>query len=233
MSQETKTDTLWIESTPVEIRQSNYGTNAGDIVFLNVHENESTSVKAAEQYLEGKEGKLLRVHQSGKRFLSFRLKTTTFQFDPNRIFSEKGREATLKGNNKTYLPVVEKKVEEFAEQLLSNISDAKVIVALHNNTDGGPLTIKTFPVKHRYVNPAMDADDFVLTTEKSIFDQLKKKKINVVLETSANTVDDGSLSIYCSKKKIPYINIEAQQGHQSQQVKMMNALSDILKQYTN
>src|SRR5688572_571189 len=125
LSQETKTDTLWIESTAVQVRQSGYGTNAADVVFLNVHENESTSVKAAEQYLEDKDGKLLSIHQSGKRFLSFRLKTTTFQFDPNRIFSEKGRVATLKANNKTYLPAAEKKVEEFAGQLLSNIKDAK------------------------------------------------------------------------------------------------------------
>jgi hypothetical protein len=232
-AQDFRTDTLWIESSAVQLHRAAYGDDPGKTVFLNVHENESTSVEAAKQYLDGRNGSLLSIRQAGKRFLSFRMKTTTFQFDPNRVFSEKGRVATLRANNKTYLPAAEKKLAEFAAELLANIADAKVVVALHNNTNAGPLTIKTFPAKYRYVNPSMDADDFVLTTEKAIFDQLKKKKINAVLETSANTADDGSLSIYCSKNNIPYINIEAQQGHKAQQLKMLNALTDILNQYNN
>jgi hypothetical protein len=61
---------------------------------------------------------------------------------------------------------------------------------------------------------------------------LKKKKINAVLQTHKTSTDDGSLAIYCSKKKIPYINIEAQQGHLEEQMDMLNALTGIIQQYT-
>jgi hypothetical protein len=125
----------------------------------------------------------------------------------------------------------EKVVGAFADSLMQDLKDARIIIAMHNNTDGKPLSVKSF--KDRYVNPAMDTDDFILTTEKKIYDQLKKKKINAVLQTQETSSDDGSLAIYCSKKKIPYINIEAQEGHKVQQVQMLNALTDVIQQYTH
>jgi hypothetical protein len=78
----------------------------------------------------------------------------------------------------------------------------------------------------------MDADDFVLTTDEKIFNHLKSKNINAVLQSHKVTTDDGSLSIYCSKKKIPYINIEAQHGHTAEQLRMLNALTSIINEYS-
>jgi hypothetical protein len=33
--------------------------------------------------------------------------------------------------------------------------------------------------------------------------------------------DDGSLSVYCGKLGIPYVNVEAQHGHLVRQLKML------------
>jgi hypothetical protein len=43
--------------------------------------------------------------------------------------------------------------------------------------------------------------------------------------------DDGSLSVYAAKKKIPYINIEALHGHLDEQIRMLETLKDIIFRY--
>lgn len=226
-----QTETFLLEKDIVRLELSEYGKSAGKIVYLNLHENETTSVLAAKDYLASRNGHLIVVKQSGNRNLSFTQKGMKLQFDPNRMFTKAGRISTLKLLNKKYFDAAEETVEEFSDKIISRIRNAKLVVALHNNTNGKPLSAASY--KNRYLNPSMDPDDFILTTEKSIYDQLKAKKINTVWETTSTSVDDGSLAYYCSKKNIPYVNVEAQHGHRSQQLKMLNALTSIINQYTD
>jgi hypothetical protein len=225
-----KTESLLLEKTPVQLQLSDYGEIRGKVVYLNLHENETTSVLAAKDYLATRNGHLIVVKQKGNRNLSFTQKGMTFQFDPNRMFTKAGRISTLKLLNKKYVNAAEETVEEFSDKIISRIRNAQLVVALHNNTNGKPLSAASY--KNRYLNPSMDTDDFILTTEKSIYDQLKAKKINTVWETTSTSVDDGSLAYYCSKKNIPYVNVEAQHGHRSQQLKLLNALTSIINNYT-
>ncbi len=229
-AQNAETETYFLEKTAVRLQLSKYGNDAEKVVFLNLHENEITSVLAAKDYLATRNGHLIAVKQSGNRNLNFVLRGTKFQFDPNRMFTKSGRISTLKLLNKKYIDAAEETVEEFSDKIISRIRNAKLVVALHNNTNGKPLSANSY--KNRYLNPSMDPDDFILTTEKSIYDQLKAKKINTVWETTSTSVDDGSLAYYCSKKNIPYVNVEAQHGHRSQQLKLLNALTSIINQYT-
>ena len=108
--------------------------------------------------------------------------------------------------NGRYSGKAEEKIEEFSDKIISKIKKSRMVIAVHNNTNGKPLSVNSY--KNRYVNPLMDTDDFVLTTEQSIFEQLKAKKINTVWETTASSKDDGSLAYYCSQKNIPYINLK-------------------------
>ena len=227
---ETATETVWLERTAVRLQLVKYGTGGEDALFLNLHENESTSVIAAKDYLKNRNGYFMAIKHNGNRNLSFVLKGTRYQFDPNRMFTKEGRIANLKLLNKKYTNAAEETVEEFSDKIISKVKDAKIVIALHNNTNGKPLSVNSY--EHRYVNPSMDTDDFVLTTEKAIFEKLKAKKINTVWETTSSSSDDGSLAYYCSKKNIPYINVEAQAGHRWQQLKMLNALTDIITNYT-
>ncbi len=227
--QQVSTKDVKIGNTPVSIQTTDYGN--ANVVFINVHSNETTSVEATTDYLQDKSGSLIELKHDTTRLISFEFKGRMIQFDPNRMFTKKGRAANLQLLNGKTPNGTEDEVEDFAEEITYKIKKARIIIAVHNNTDGRPLSVNSF--KEKYVNRNMDADDFILTTEKKIFDQLKKKKINAVLQTVKTSTDDGSLAIYCSKKKIPYINIEAQEGHNTEQLEMLNALTDIISQYTN
>jgi len=227
--EDVKKDTTRIGNTKVEIQTTLYGSSKA--FFISVHANETTSVEATNNYLSDKEGILIELKHDTTRLINFNYKDRVIQFDPNRIFTSKGRSTNLQLLNGKTPRGTEDEVEDFAENVIRKLRKAAIIIAVHNNTDGKPLSVNSF--KEKYVNRSMDTDDFILTTEKKIFDQLKKKKINTVLQTVNTSTDDGSLAIYCSKKKIPYINIEAQQGHKEQQLEMLNALTDIINQYTN
>lgn len=218
-----------IGNTRVEIHRTNFGNSRA--VFINVHSNETTSVEATREYLQDRNGIFVELKHDTTRLIKFEWKGKLLQFDPNRMFTEKGRIANLRILNGKIPSGTEDEVEDFAQEVTNKIKKAAIIIAVHNNTEGKPLSVNSF--KEKYVNKSMDADDFILTTEKKIFDQLKKKKINAVLQTVKTSTDDGSLAIYCSKKKIPYINIEAQEGHKAEQLQMLNALTEIINQYTN
>jgi hypothetical protein len=41
--------------------------------------------------------------------------------------------------------------------------------------------------------------------------------------------EDGSLSLYCSRQGIRYINVEAQHGHRQEQQAMLDAVRQILQ----
>ncbi|MBK8927556.1 MAG: hypothetical protein IPM74_17060 [Crocinitomicaceae bacterium] len=67
----------------------------------------------------------------------------------------------------------------------------------------------------------MDPDDFIFTTDKNLYDHLSQLPVNIILQDNDNCKDDGSLSVYCGRKGIPYVNIEAEYGHLTEQVKLI------------
>lgn len=227
-AQDITVDTIWIGNAPVRMLKMTYG-GPSRVVFINLHENEYTSVEATKEYLQNRDGVLISLQQEANRLICFDLKGRLIQFDPNRMFSERGRTINLKLLNGHYPLYAEKMIRDFSGKITASLEKARVVIAMHNNSDGRPLSVKSY--KHIYVNPAMDTDDFILTTEQWIFDQLKEQKINTVLQNQKTSADDGSLAIYCSKKKIPYINVEAEEGHQEEQLRMLNALTGIINQY--
>lgn len=68
---------------------------------------------------------------------------------------------------------------------------------------------------------------FLLLLQKTTLITLKKK-YNIVLQ-SENASDDGSLSIYCQRNKLHYINIEAQNGQKEHQKKMILETYSLIK----
>jgi hypothetical protein len=208
------------------------------IIFINLHDNENTSIEAAEEFLTDFGGTLIQLKHTGKRLIDFFHNNQSFSFDPNRMFSPIGRKTSLQKLGGYHIEAAQE-AKNFADDLLQTfIDNKKLVVALHNNTEEGTLTITSFMKGQPeaksatlvYQNPDMDPDDFILTTERNIYDSIKEKKINVVLQKK-NAPDDGSLSIYAVKKNIPYINVEAQQDHVEEQLQMFEAIKDIIEQY--
>ena len=107
---------------------------------------------------------------------------------------------------------------------------------MHNNTDVN-YTIKSYlpggdeaqNTAQIHINPDMDVDDFVYTTDLGFFEKLRARNINVILQDNEKYVNDGSLSVYCGKKGIPYINIEAQKGHFDEQLFLIKEVMAILQ----
>src|SRR5690606_17928368 len=100
---------------PVTVQQ--YGADTS-IVYINMHDNEQTSVKAARIVLEQRGGTLIKIHNRGQRVIYFRLNGIRYGFDPNRIYSEEGINQTLRENGR-YSKAAAAVVSAFASELLS------------------------------------------------------------------------------------------------------------------
>jgi hypothetical protein len=229
----------FIGETKVSISAVCYNPCRDRVVFINLHENENTSVKAAEEYLFENGGRLVRLQTTGVRNVAFKLNKKTYSFDPNRIYSKAGRQATLAALSGTSDSTAEKSLEEFSNKFLSlYIDNSPLVIALHNNTNDN-LSVLSYKNDQAaltnagltYVSTVMDPDDFILTTDTTIFNLLKEKNINVVWEDVNVIKDDGSLSVYAALNKIPYINIEAQHDHIEEQRQMLIALKEIIEKY--
>jgi hypothetical protein len=174
------------------------------------------------------------IQSGGTREVSFMNKGKKVKFDPNRIYTKTGIEKTLT-NYHCYSKTNFKIVESFSKELLKYFLNANLIIAVHNNSDGG-FSINSIKKELKtkkdfleiFVNPDKDEDDFYYVTEKSKFDYFKCKGYNIVLQDNKNVEDDGSLSVYCGRKNISYINIECQIGHLDEQIKMIQEIYETM-----
>ena len=226
------TDILLGDST-VQLCQL-FGREEDRILFVNVHEDEVTSIETVEEYAKTTPVHFVRIIHNKTRNISFSYKGKNYVFDPNRIYTREGRKSTMKREG-AYSFTASRVVKRFAKALIERVSDSQVIVAMHNNTDVN-YSIKSYEpggdeaanTKDVYVNPDMDPDDFVYTTVRTYYEALKERKVNVILQDNENCVNDGSLSVYCGKKGIPYLNIEAQRGHFTEQLELIRVVMEVL-----
>jgi hypothetical protein len=217
---------------PIRIFQ--YG-DLKNIVCINLHDNENTSVEAAKSVLELKGGTLLKIENNNQRVVRFRLRGVSYGFDPNRIFSQMGIEQTLRENKRTSPSAIEE-IEKFAQRLLQLIPDsASCIVALHNNTNEA-YSVKTylsgsqrqFDAKAVYTDSLQDVDDIIFTTDSLLYSKMADNGYNSIWQDNVNVRKDGSLSVYCGEKGKRYINIETQHGKFDQYAEMLATLLVIL-----
>lgn len=203
-------------------------------VLVSLHNDEYTASEAARKFIQEEGGTYLEVLNNNERNIDFTLFDKEMTVDPNNIFTPKGRWMDLAANRKTD-HIISQQISEFANYIIAEIPQNKAIISLHNNTEdaytidmyakGGSLANNA---RFVYQNTEMDENDFVLTTDKAVFEKLKEKKINVVFQPY-NAKDNGSLNIYCAKTKRTYIGIETQVGHSAEQEKIVETVADILK----
>jgi hypothetical protein len=220
----------------IPIRVSQYG-KVNDIIYINLHDNESTSVEAAKSILELKGGTLLKIDNDHQRIIRFKLKEITYAFDPNRIFSREGIALTLKLNKRISGQAIDE-IAKFAQRLLLLIPDStSCIIALHNNSDGAfsiqsylPGNEKQMDAKAVYRDSLQDIDDLVFTTDRSLYQKMADQHYNTVWQDNKKALRDGSLSIYCGERNRRYINIETENGKFNQHREMLSKLIGILNQ---
>mgnify|MGYP000145849217 CR=1 FL=1 len=205
------------------------------IIFLNVHEDEETSIETLHAYAKIDSIPFFYLKHQETRRITFLLKGKSYDFDPNRIFTKKGRKKTLK-DGEGYSLKANKEVKKLANEIIERIPLMHTVVALHNNTDenysiksylpGGGEAQNTAEI---HVNPDMDPDDFIYTTDRAFYDAFKSRNINVILQDNKGYVNDGSLSVYCGKKDIPYVNIETQRGHFDEQMELTKTVLEVIR----
>jgi len=222
----------------VKIVISKTSKRPSNFVYFNMHDNENTAVEATNEIIKKYGGTLIELQNDGKRLIKFSVKDEQFTIDPNRIFTNDGIVKTLK-NNGEYTIEAEKETNKFAAKLKDFLKNVRLVIAVHNNTDEN-YSIKSYEdggefekdAKLVNIKSEMDVDDFFFVTDKNIFKILKEKNQNVALQDNANVTDDGSLSVYCGNQKIPYINVESEQGHLREQTKMLEILQEVTKGFS-
>jgi hypothetical protein len=207
--------------------------------FLNVHDDENTSVRAGKRVLAKTGGRLIELVHSEKRHVEFEIAGQRYRFDPNRIFSPDGIRATLE-RGKNYSQTAQQAVESFATRFIETfaLDHELVIIALHN-TGGGGLSIQSYLVNGDkpttasavHVSPNRFAGDFFYVTDRRFFDYLKARDFNVTLQDDANVPDDGSASVYFARKGIPYVNVEADVDHLAEQIEMVRVAREMVAHF--
>ena len=221
------------ETVPLMIYR--YGTKK-DVVYVNMHDDEKTSLSAAQKLLQKEGGFLIRIDNASQRNIRFKLEGQYYTFDPNRMFSREGIRQTLMNHGRESNNAIEE-IEKFAKRFLELIPDnPSFIIALHNNTDGR-FSVESYlagndrakDAKAIHINPSHDPDDFFLTTDSALFSRLARENFNSVLQNNETARKDGSLSIWCGEKNINYLNCETQHGRLSQYNKMIAAASKSIR----
>lgn len=212
-----------------------------DIVMLNLHDDETTSVEAARRVLAETGGVLFRIENDEARLISFEQDGRSWRFDPNRMFSAAGIKATLTKFNNTFNEAAVATVTGFASFLLDQLpSGTRTLIALHNN-DEGNLSVDSYrpggpyakDVEKVHKSAISDADNFFLTTDKDLFGRISLRGFNIVLQENRLAADDGSLSIYYGRNSRSYVNVEVQQGQVEEQEKMIRELITVLEKQVN
>ncbi|MDF7676292.1 hypothetical protein PT286_06045 [Neisseriaceae bacterium ESL0693] len=209
------------------------------IVWLHPHANETTSADLAIQFLRQQQrGCLYRFSQSHSRYVTFLVQGKSYRFDPNRIFTPKGRAQTLNCGGrgcKEAQQQLSQAVNEFIQQYLTQ---TRLMVALHNNRVGG-LSVKHYAaggdlatnVARLSLSDQANRDDFFYVTTDRAFDFFARRHFNVVLQHNRQVRDDGSLSVWAADQQIEYINVEAGIHHAMAQQAMLEAVWTYMQYY--
>lgn len=189
--------------------------------FVHLHQNEVTALKAALAVIRKEGGRVLTLEHAGQRNIVFHLNQHRYEFDPNRIFTEKGIKKTLIQFG-PYSPFAHAEVKKLSTRIKALLPEGKII-AVHNN--------QSYSLKNYLPGRALAADakalnvstsryfrNFYLVTQKKDYVRLKDMKFNSVLQTKTPS-DDGSLSVYLAGSQ--YVNVEAGFDQLSAQIYML------------
>jgi hypothetical protein len=201
-----------------------------------MHDDENTAVEAGLLLLSQRGGRLLELRHTGERLIEFSIAGQQYRIDPNRIFTDEGARKTLQRYS-SYSPAAFRAVRGFANQLLSvyGLDQSELILTLHNNSEA-EYSLQSYLPEGEYADDASqvhledgsDPDDFFFVTAPHLFEAFRDSGFNVVLQDNANVSDDGSLSVLAGAKGIPYVNVEAEHGKLEEQIKMLQAVYEVV-----
>jgi len=202
----------------VTIRQEKHGRGK---VFIHVHQNETTALKAARAVIRKQGGSLITLVHSGQRNIVFFLHNQRYEFDPNRIYTDQGIRKTLTQFG-AYSPEAHAVVKRFATEIKRLLPEGK-IVAVHNNET---YSLNDYLPGHSLASDARLLNknahnyyrNFYLVTQETDYHRLTRLNFNSVWQ-AMDATDDGSLSVYLAHRD--YINVEAGYDQLAAQITML------------
>lgn len=204
--------------TTVLIVQERHGKGKS---FIHVHQNETTALQAARAVIQYQGGSLITLKHPGERNIEFTLHHKHYEFDPNRIFTNRGIYRTLHANGH-YSKAAHLRVKHLATRIVSLLPKGKII-AVHNNEyfslhDYLPGQNLAHEARGLHFNDQEHYRNFFIVTQKRDFERLKALKFNSIWQDKS-AQDDGSLSIRLIKRK--YVNVEAGYDQLDRQINML------------
>ena len=202
----------------VIIQQQRHGKGKA---FVHLHQNETTALKAAKAVVKTEGGSILTLIHAGQRNIVFYQHKKRYEFDPNRIFTDRGIKKTLTKFG-CYSQEAHVEVKKLANKIKSLLPKGKII-AVHNNES---YSLKNYLPGHHSASDARALKfnkksyyrNFYLVTQKSDYMRLKKLNFNSVWQ-AGDATDDGSLSVYLATRN--YVNVEAGYSQLATQVRML------------
>ncbi|HEX6902340.1 MAG TPA: hypothetical protein VF789_21660 [Thermoanaerobaculia bacterium] len=220
-----------------EITFAVHSSQGAGPAFLVLHDNEDTAVEAGLEAIRTRGGRLVEVRARGRRLVAFEMDGQIWRFDPNRVFTPDGAEATLQSFNGSAPSEVLAEVRRFADTVLAvyGAESLPLLAALHNNTEGEYSALSYTPEGEHardaaalHLPPGADPDNFFFVTDRALYDALAAAGFAVVLQDNDRATDDGSLSVWAARRGVPYVNIEARHGDREGQIRMLEALARAL-----
>lgn len=218
----------------VPVRLIQFGERK-DIFCINLHDNEFTSVEAARPVLQDRGGTLLKIDNGKERIIRFTYHGNNYAFDPNRMFSRIGIKESLQEQSQVNDDAITE-IERFGARILSLIPEnARYIIALHNNSDGG-FSVNSYERGGEYYGDARkvsrnkneDIDDLILTTNATLYKKISALGFNTILQDNANVTQDGSLSVWAGENRRVYLNIETEHGKVGKYREMLEIILKML-----
>jgi hypothetical protein len=201
-------------------------------VLVGLHGDEAAANYSAFLFARSHGAAFFRL-QNDKKNVEADLLDRKVRFDPGNIFTSLGRQVNLR-LNKCWSKFTNQRVQELASFLVGQVVRDKTVIAVHNDhnesvgdyQEGGRLAKQ---VKEVYVQPSSDAHDFFLTTDENIFNKLKDRDFNIILQKKGKMKDDGSLGVYCAKAGKSFVSVETLSAHSGMQQKMLSAIDAVLQ----
>jgi len=218
--------------------QPNAEGQTGLYSFINLHQNENTSVVAAKTLIYQKGGgSIVFLQHGGTRDVEFTYNGVAYSIDPNRMFTWPGLEANL-------IPYDEEAaalVAEFARTVLEvyDFDGQSIVLALHNNSPGYsaldylPGEVYAEDASAVHIGDLFNPRDFFFVSNgaagQSLYNCLTGQDFNAVLQVpyhapNSTLTDDGSLSVYAALNFKPYVNTEAAAACCSEGTAVVNQL---------
>jgi hypothetical protein len=198
--------------------------------YMLIHGDEETARGILTRHLETHSGTAFLVENKTRN-----VAIDSGQIDPNRMFSRRGAELSLKSLNpswsqaqvETALDQLDQEREPFLNMVLP--SDGALMVALHNNTQYSFEA--EAPVSDQSARNQPDQlHAFFLCTDSADYQLLSKSPYNVVLQQYMRAPDDGSLSRRAAARRLRYVNLEVKEGDSARQQEMLDWLEKNLPQ---